>query len=65
MKKIIWILIVVGIIWGVWLFMKEPARAPEVEIMEQEIAEHAPEETTGADDSRESTLEDMMPPVTE
>jgi hypothetical protein len=64
MKKFIWVLVIVAVVFGVWLFIKEPARAPEIDTMEQEISEHAPEGTTGADDElRESTLEDMMPPA--
>lgn len=63
MKKLIWVLVIVTVIFSVWLFIKEPAQAPETDTLEQEIAEHAPEGTTGADEPRESTLEDMMPPA--
>ena len=66
MKKLIWVLVIVAIIFSVWLFIKEPVRAPETATLEQGVAERVPEETTGADDeSRASTLEDMMPPVSE
>lgn len=64
MKKLLWILVIVVAVFGVWLFIKAPAQAPEIEIMEQEIAEHAPEGTTGADDEqRQSTFDDMTPPA--
>lgn len=63
MKKTIWVLLIVAVIFGVWFFVKEPVQAPETDTMEQEIAEHAPEGTTNADEPRQSTAEDMMPPA--
>lgn len=65
MKKTLWVLLIVAVIFGVWFFVKEPVQAPETDTMEQEIAEHAPEGTTSADEPRQSTAEDMMPPVEE
>lgn len=63
MKKFLAVMIIVAVIFGVWFFVKEPAQAPETDILEQPIAEHAPEGTTGADEPHESTVEDMMPPA--
>lgn len=49
MKKIVWLVIIIVVVFGVWALMNKPAEAPS-DSMEQEIAEHAPEGTTGADD---------------
>lgn len=65
MKKFWAVVVIVSVIFGVWFFVKEPAQAPETDTMEQPIAEHAPEGTTNADEPRQSTVEDMMPPVEE
>jgi len=63
MKKLIWLLVIVAVVCGVWLLMSKSD--DEFGPMEQEIAEHAPEGTTGADDDmHQSTEDDMTPPGT-
>lgn len=63
MKKFLAVMVIVAVIFGVWFFVKEPAQAPEADVLEQPIAERPPEGATSADEPRESTVEDMMPPV--
>ncbi len=62
MKNLVWILVIALVLVGGWMLFGNSS--DELGPMEQEIAEHSPEGTTGEDD-HEATTDDMTPPIDE